>query len=88
MADGSVMTRTASVSDADVGRIIGWAMAYYPTEFDDNGAPIEKSSPWAIKRWVEAIVASSLAKVSAYETQLAVDAANASRPAPIAVKIT
>ena len=67
MTDGTTMTRTAAVSDADVARIIGWAISYYPIELDEKGQPLPKSPQWAVNRWIEAIVVSSFAKVAAYE---------------------
>lgn len=88
MTDGTQMSRTASVSDADVGRIIGWALAYYPTEMDAEGQPLPKTPQWAVNRWIEAIVSSSFAKVAAYEEQQALAAAMATIPAPISVAIS
>jgi len=88
MTDGSQMTRTAAVADADVARIIGWAMNYYPTELDAQGQPLPKTHQWAINRWIEAIVASSFAKVAAYEQTQATAAAVVNVPPPISFSIT
>jgi len=88
MTDGSAMTKTAAVSDPDVMRIITWAINYYPTELDANGVALPKTPQWAINRWIEAIVASSFSKVSAFERDQATMAALAVAPAPIAVTIS
>lgn len=88
MTDGTTMTRTAAVSDADVARIIGWAITYYPTELDAAGHPLPKTPQWAVNRWIEAIVASSFAKVAQYERDQAIAAVQATVAAPIAVTIT
>ena len=85
MTDGSSTQYVAAVSDADAGRVVGWAMAYYPTELDAAGLPIEKTTQWAIKRWVEAVISSSFAKIAAYELQQATAAVSV--PPPIAVTL-
>jgi len=88
MTDGTSMTRTASVSDTDVGRIVNWALNYYPTELDENKNPVPKTTQWAINRWIEAVISNSFAKITAYEQSVVAAAAIASAPAPIAVSIT
>ncbi len=36
MADGSAFTKTAAISDAEIGRLAAWGMETFSTEMDAN----------------------------------------------------
>lgn len=67
MTDGTQMTKTASVTDADVARLLAWGMATFPAENDANGVPLARTTPWVVGRWIEATVAETFAKILSYE---------------------
>lgn len=61
MTDGSQIEKVAQVSDENVSRIVGWAMAHYRKE----------SSIDAINSWINDMVGTSLVNVLAYEQEQA-----------------
>lgn len=86
-ANGAVSSKTASIADADAGRLVAWALATMPTQNDAEGKPIQKSAEWAVGRWIEGTVAETFAKVSAHEKNEAAKAA-AEAVQPITVNLT
>lgn len=67
MVDGSKLTKSATVADADVSRIVSWAMSHYG-----------KDTPQAaIESWISDMVGTSLIQVRIHEEQLAMAEARA-----------
>jgi tRNA uridine 5-carbamoylmethylation protein Kti12 len=68
--DGSTLEVNASISDADVPRLLA-AMAVKYRKPDDQDAA------WLIKKWTEDVIVDALNYTQRYEQQLAAEAASA-----------
>lgn len=77
-APGAEMERSFTLPDADVPRIIGWAMAAYPNAEDAD--PVTPNE--AMLRWLQGALAGTMANVVSYEAEEARKALVA--PEPIA----
>lgn len=63
--DGSQLIKSAKVEDADIPRIVGWAMAHY-----------NKPSPQeAIESWIADMIGTALVSVKQHEQTIASHAA-------------
>lgn len=78
-APGAEMSRSFTLPDADVPRIIGWAMAAYPNTDETPVSPNE-----AMLRWLQGALAGTMANVVNYEAEEARKAIAA--PPPIAIE--
>ncbi len=78
-APGAEMERSFTLPDADVPRIIGWAMAAYPNT-DPKDEPVTPNE--AMLRWLQGALAGTMANVVSYEAEEARKALVA--PEPIA----
>lgn len=67
MTDGSSVSKSASVEDADVSRIISWAMSYYSKDTPQT----------AVEAWILDMVGTSLVNVKSHEEQAAMAEARA-----------
>ncbi len=75
--DGTVTSRTASVSDQDVGRLIAWGMETFANQNDDSGNPIPRTPEWVVKRWIEDVVGTAFHSIAEHERAKAAQAAQA-----------
>lgn len=80
-APGAEMTRSFTLPDADVPRIIAWAMAAYPNAPNDD-APLTPGI--AMLRWLQGALAGTMANVVSYEAEEARKAIAV--PPPIAIE--
>lgn len=78
-APGAEMSRIFTLPDADVPRIIGWAIAAYPNA---DGTPVTPNE--AMLRWLQGALAGTMANVVSHEAEEARKAIAA--PPPIAVQ--
>lgn len=78
-APGADMSRSFTLPDADVPRIIAWAMAAYPNT-DPEAEPVTPNE--AMLRWLQGALAGTMANVVNYEAEEAKKAL--ATPAPIA----
>lgn len=72
MTDGSVMTKSAAVSDPDVGRLLAAFATKYP-------APqgVEQSAPFLVGKWIEDTVVTAMSFVQQTEASKAAAQAQA-----------
>lgn len=63
---GAEMTRSFTLPDADVPRIIAWAMAAYPNT-DPEADPVTPNE--AMLRWLQGALAGTMANVVSHETE-------------------
>jgi len=97
MTDGTQMSKTAQVSDADVGRLINWALGTWSAQvdaqgnvvlpLDANGNPIPRDGAWAVSQWIASTVTQTMTMIHLFEKQQAAQAA-AAAVQPIAVTIS
>lgn len=78
-APGAAMERSFTLPDADVPRIIGWAMAAYPNT-DPDADPVTPNE--AMLRWLQGALAGTMANVVSHEAEELRKALTA--PTPIA----
>ncbi len=77
-APGAEMSRSFTLPDADVPRIIAWAMAAYPNE---DETPVTANE--AMLRWLQGALAGTMANVVRHEEEEARKAITT--PPPIAI---
>jgi hypothetical protein len=75
MNDGAQMTKTAELTDEQVGRLITWGLATFSDQNDDYGNPIPRTVPWMLERWIQDVVGSAFIAVQNYEKQVAAERA-------------
>ncbi len=86
-SDGTVTTRTAAVSDQDVGRLIAWGMETFADQNDSDGRPIPKTPDWVVKRWIEDVVGTAFIAIAEHERTKAAAAAQAAiRIIPVEIR--
>jgi hypothetical protein len=93
MTDGSTVTKTVQVADGDVARLLAAYAPIYqmPDPNDPTGAtmltPANTPASWTVGKWIEGIIAGSLAFVKSHETAVAQSQA-AAGVNPIAVTMS
>ena len=81
--DGTAMSRSATVSDADIADVIAWAMAKLSMPNDDKGNPVSERTPeWAVSRWAEIVVLDALAAAAQHKQEQLAKAAEV-KPAAV-----
>jgi len=87
LTDGTIVTVTATIPDANAAQVVAYLMTTLPQQNDATGAPIPRTPPNLIKQWMQGNIASNMAPVNGWIASQAAAAASAAAP-PIVVTLT